>query len=127
MSKRPLLTIAAGFTAALLASACLKGGVTTSSAPSGTSGDDTGQGAPAATVEIVNFAYAPTPVKIKKGQSIKFTNKDAALHSVTVTSGPDEDVKGGEEKVVKFDAAGTIKYICKYHPSMKATVEVEEE
>lgn len=123
MSKRPLLVLGTGCALALLAAACLKGGPT-GAVPGATA--PAGDGNPAATVEIAGFAFAPTPVKIKAGESVKFTNKDSVAHSITIgTFKSDDNINGGQDKVVKFETAGTIKYICQYHPSMKATVEVE--
>lgn len=124
MSKRPVALLVPGLAAILLAAGCLQGGTAAPGAQTGTPGPGT---TPAATVEIVNFAFSPTPLKIKKGQSVRFMNKDSVAHSVTIGAFKAEDnVNAGQEKVVKFDNVGSIQYVCQYHPSMKATIEVEE-
>jgi plastocyanin len=70
MSHRPTNVAAAVLTLAL--AACTASSPT-SSAPSATGN---------ATVEIANFAFGPA-VTIKAGQSVVFTNKDGATHTVT--------------------------------------------
>lgn len=127
MSKPPVVPLLPGLAAAWLAAGCLQGGTAAPGAQTGTPAPGTPGSGVAATVEIVNFTFSPNPVKVRKGQSVRFMNRDTVPHSVTIGSFKAEDnVNAGQEKVVRFDTVGRIPYVCQYHPNMQATVEVEE-
>ena len=90
----------------------------------------------AATVEIVEFAYAPKEVHIKAGETVRWVNKDEFLHTVTsgAVDGPenkadgmfDEDLdESGSEATVTFDLPGTYTYFCSQHNAMDGVVIVE--
>lgn len=83
-----------------------------------------GGGGVAAT--IVNFAFDPSTIAAKVGDTVTWTNEDGAPHTVTL-----DDGSGGSQNLAKgakfehtFGAAGTFAYHCAIHPSMKGTVEV---
>ena len=81
------------------------------------------------TVEISNFAFSPSTINIKIGETIKWTNMDDTQHTVTF----EEDAKNqesitlskGEVYARDFPSSGTFTYYCSIHPSMKGTVIVE--
>lgn len=80
-------------------------------------------------VSIENFAYAPQELTIKKGQTVTWTNKDSAPHTVTSTSGNTLDsplLKKGEKFSFTFSETGTFEYFCAPHPNMTGTVIVTE-
>jgi plastocyanin len=81
-------------------------------------------------VTIDSFQFKPKKITIKKGQSVSFTNHDAAPHTVSPAEGAKFTGTGrllkGETKSVQFDEVGTQNYICDFHPSMKGTVNVTE-
>ena len=87
-------------------------------------------GSDEAVVTIDSFQFKPKKITIKKGQSVSFTNQDAAPHTVS----PAKDAKftgtgrllKGETKTVEFDEVGTQNYVCDFHPSMKGTINVVE-
>lgn len=83
-----------------------------------------------AVVTIDSFQFKPKKITIKKGQSISFTNNDAAPHTVSPAQGSKFTGTGrllkGESKTVEFDEVGTQNYVCDFHPSMKGTVNVVE-
>lgn len=77
------------------------------------------------TIEISNFAFSPQIVKVKKGTTITWVNKDNAPHTVTSDSGafldsPRLDKDGQYQK--QFNETGTYRYHCKPHPNMIAAV-----
>ena len=89
-----------------------------------------------ATVEITEFAYEPKEIRISVGDSVRWTNRDAFLHTVTSgeVDGPenkpdgrfDEDLDdAGSEATVTFDEAGTFTYFCEQHNAMDGVVIVE--
>jgi plastocyanin len=94
-------------------------------------------------VAIDTFMFAPKTLHVKVGDTVKWTNKDDILH--TVTSGTREyeagdsghvtathksgafdmqlDGKGATAKHT-FTEAGTFHYFCDRHPGMEADIEV---
>jgi plastocyanin len=78
-------------------------------------------------VEIANFAFAPADIKAKVGDKITFTNKDSAAHTATATEGAKFD-SGSLAQGASFDyvakKAGTIKFVCSFHPNMTGTITV---
>ncbi len=83
-------------------------------------------------VSIQNYKFNPTPLKVKKGTTVTWTNMDIAKHTITVDSGqpaggPDGPLFGkGETYSFTFMAAGTYHYHCDPHPYMHGVVEVTE-
>jgi plastocyanin len=79
-------------------------------------------------VSIKDVSYSPREIKIKKGDTVTWTNADERDHTVTADDGSFKSGKmsDGETYKHKFDKAGRYKYHCDYHPRMKATVVVEE-
>lgn len=78
-------------------------------------------------VNIQGFTFSPVQVRVKKGTTVTFTNKDASQHSATADNGSFDTglLSNGESKTVTFDTVGTFNYHCKMHPSMRATIIVE--
>ena len=79
-------------------------------------------------VAIEGFAFSPRTVKVSVGDTIKWSNGDAAPHTVTAKSGGDVDsgtLAQGASFELTPDQAGTIEYFCAIHPSMTGTIEVQ--
>src|SRR6185503_15258778 len=66
-------------------------------------------------VNIVNFAYSPTPITINAGDSITWTNSDQAVHSAKGTAFDTGFIQTGTSKTLVFANAGTFDYICGVH------------
>ena len=79
-------------------------------------------------VSIDNIRYEPKEIKIKKGDTVVWTNSDDRDHTVTADDGSFASKKIASRDTFerKFAKAGKFKYHCDYHPRMKATVVVEE-
>jgi plastocyanin len=80
------------------------------------------------TVAVKNNAFSPTTVKIRKGDKVvwKWTQGGVA-HNVTPASGgagSKTTSKKGATFAKTFSKAGSFKYICTIHSSMKVTVRV---
>ena len=66
---------------------------------------------------------------VKAGATIRWTNFDATLHNVAITSGPVKHSspafnKGGSYKAT-FAKPGVYHYLCTFHPgSMTGTITV---
>ena len=79
-------------------------------------------------IEIKNFAYNPIELKIKKGDTIIWVNKDSAWHTVTSDNGNELKSKllNKEESYThSFMEAGTFDYHCTPHSYMKGKIIVE--
>ena len=69
---------------------------------------------------IQNFAFSPSSLTIKVGQTVTWTNKDAVPHTVTAddssfNSGP---IAPGASYTHTFTTAGTVMYHCAIHAFM---------
>lgn len=90
------------------------------------SGQATATASGAKNVSIVNFAFKPGTVKVKRGGRVTFTNTANTAH--TATKGGSFDTKRiqpGESETVKLERRGTFVYHCKIHPFMKGKIVVE--
>ena len=76
-----------------------------------------------------NKSFPVKELKIKKGDSIKFTNADPFFHNIFSLSASKSFDLGsygnGESKSVVFDKAGQVDVECAIHPSMQLSVQVE--
>jgi YVTN family beta-propeller protein len=86
-------------------------------ASAGTAG--TGQ----VTTEISGFAFTDT-IRVKAGQAVSWTNRDAVPHTVTSDDGlwDSGDIAAGGTWSRRFTVPGTYAYHCGNHPAMTATV-----
>ena len=86
-----------------------------------------GPGASTNAVTIKDFAYTPASVTVATGTTIKFTNRDAANHTVTASDMKSFDsgtIGQGKAQRVTLNSAGTFAFFCRFHPFMKGTVTV---
>lgn len=128
---RPIgLLLFAVLVAAIVLSSCSG---TQPTAPSPTQQPSTGR--EAASITIKDFKFSPAALIIKKGTTVTWTNEDSVSHDVVSDPkgnlGAGEIFKSplfskGETYSFTFNAAGEYKYHCGVHPSMRATVIVEE-
>lgn len=129
--KRILFILASG----LLLSACYNTPKPTavtpaqpqeSSKPSSTNDDKVVSGAAA---EISGFKFAPETLKVKAGQTVKFTNRDSVGHTVTADDGTsfESGLLGKDQSgtIVAPSKPGSYGFHCSPHPNMKGTLVVE--
>lgn len=79
-------------------------------------------------VDIENFSFSPLELKIKKGETVAWLNKDSAAHTIISDSGNELSsaaLSKGKIYSHTFNTAGTFDYHCGIHPSMKARLIVE--
>ena len=78
-------------------------------------------------VDVADFAFDPQTISVKAGTEVTWTNSDDATHTATADDGSFDtgDLDKGDSKSVTFDKAGSFTYYCRFHPFMKATVEVQ--
>lgn len=95
---------------------------TTTAAPAG-----------AAEVTIDTFQFAPDPIVVDAGTTIRFTNDDRIDHTVTAGTreAPTPEVfdeslpQQGATAEVTLDEAGTYPYFCRIHTGPGMTGEIE--
>jgi len=78
-------------------------------------------------VSVQDNSYAPGDLKVAAGDTVTFTNEGAIAHTVTATDGADFDsgsLAPGATFTFTADAAGTVSYVCTFHPGMQGTIEV---
>jgi plastocyanin len=78
-------------------------------------------------IGIADFKYDPDVVTVAVGTKVTWTNSDAAPHTATAddSSFDTGDLDKGDSGAVTFDEPGTFSYYCRFHPFMKATVQVQ--
>jgi len=77
-------------------------------------------------VHISDFKFGPESVAVEAGAELTWTNSDDSPHTATAddSSFDTGDLDQGDSKSITFDEPGTFSYYCRFHPFMKATVEV---
>lgn len=79
------------------------------------------------TVDIAQFLFRPDVLFITAGDTVTWTNRDSALHSVLFLTGlgQTENFGLGQSSSLRFITPGTYQYICGLHgQSMSGTVMV---
>jgi len=82
--------------------------------------------AAAHTATIADFAFRPGSITVTAGETISWTNDDAAPHTATADDGSFDtgQLAEGASGSHTFTTAGTFAYHCAIHPSMHGTVTV---
>ncbi len=77
-------------------------------------------------VSIQSFAFSQKSINIKKGDTVIWTNKDSAPHTVTGDNGGPASgtLNNGGTYSFTFNSTGTFNYRCGLHPSMTGSVVV---
>src|SRR5688572_11959964 len=94
----------------------------------GGSGDSIGRPAAAKSakqiVDMTDSTFAPQSIDAKVGDTISFVNKDEIAHNATGDGIDSGTVAGGATFDFKAARAGTISYVCTFHPGMTGTIDV---
>jgi plastocyanin len=85
-----------------------------------------GEAAPmAVTVEIQDFTFIASDVRVAVGGTVTWVNQDSQQHTATGEGTFDTGaIPAGESVTVTFDDAGAFPYVCSFHPFMTGTVTV---
>jgi plastocyanin len=78
----------------------------------------TGSSVPVATTAVSmakSYRFDPKAIEIKAGQTVTWTNNDNFTHTVKFDGRPDHKVDRGHSVSIRFDKAGTYKYVCTLH------------
>lgn len=130
--RRPTTLLAAGATALVGLVALTGCGDTTADEP--TANEPTvGEGCArrageTVTVEIPEFAFAPSPVRIGTCDSVVWENAHDQAHTSTGKGdkawSTGNIAPGSGSDPVRFEEPGSFTYICALHPFMEGVVEV---
>ncbi len=80
-----------------------------------------------ARVGIEHFEFRPGPLTLRAGTTVKWTNRDEEIHTVTAAGGAfaSPALERGEVFSYTFVTPGTYDYFCALHPKMKSTITVK--
>jgi plastocyanin len=84
-------------------------------------------GSSKADVGIKEFRFAPSPLAVRPGTTVTWTNHDEETHTITSTTGAfaSRGLGGDETFAQTFTRPGTYEYFCALHPHMRARVIVK--
>jgi plastocyanin len=139
LSRRMLSVLGLSAVLSLALAACGSSGSTAAPAASAPAASAPAASAPAAAaacaaddnvgtvkVSIENFAFNPSAITAKVGDTVTFTNGDSASHTATLDDGSCATplITNGKSLGLKFTAAGTYPFHCSIHTDMKGTITV---
>jgi plastocyanin len=78
-------------------------------------------------VSVQDNTFNPGTIKVKVGDTVEWTNEGAIAHTVTATAVAGFDsgsLAPGDSFSFTAEKAGTISYVCTFHPGMRGTIEV---
>ncbi len=78
-------------------------------------------------VDIVDYCFSPTILRVEPGDVVAFTNRDRAPHSVlgaNATWGDYDDMRRRQAITYRFAEPGVYPYVCTYHVGMVGVVVV---
>ena len=80
-----------------------------------------------AQVVIDNFAFSPTPLKVKVGTIVTWVDHDDIPHRIVCPAlkAHSHALDTDDKFAYKFEQAGTYDYLCGIHPHMHGQVIVE--
>jgi plastocyanin len=100
---------------------------------SGGGGSEEGDGG-VVDVTIDTFQFAPDPLEVEAGTTVRFTNEDPTTHTVTAGTRDDPEPDRFDERLpedgsadITFDQPGRFPYFCMIHngPGMTGEVVVD--
>ena len=78
----------------------------------------------ARTIEIGDFAFSPSEIRVEAGARVVFVNHDDTPHNVVDRNSAfrSEALDTGESFSIVFDRPGEISYFCGLHPQMTGKI-----
>jgi len=78
-------------------------------------------------IVVKDFMFKPTPVTVKAGSTVTWTNMDDEPHTVVSDTGMFKSggMDTNESFSFKFDQPGTYHFTCSIHPRMVGTIVVQ--
>jgi plastocyanin len=78
-------------------------------------------------VAVKDFCFSPTVLRLRAGQSVRWTNRDPFIHTVLGANGlwgSFEELGPDQSVVYRFDRTGVFPYACTVHTGMVGAVVV---
>jgi len=76
-------------------------------------------------VSIKDYAFTPSTITVKAGDTVRWTNKDPSPHQIAGGFANSPVISSGGTYEFTFTTAGTYDYHCVIHPSMMGRVIVQ--
>jgi plastocyanin len=77
-------------------------------------------------IVIEKLKFGPLPAQLRKGDTIIWVNRDFLRHSATASDHSfDVDLPPGAKQKTTLNRAGSIPFVCRYHPGMRGTLVVK--
>jgi plastocyanin len=111
-------TLTIGLAAAALGLAACGGSDDEPSAPSAAKASG------AASVQVGDNTFTPATIEVATGETVTFENGGAIAHTVTGDGFDSGSMAPGDTFEFTADKAGTVSYVCTFHPGMQGTIEV---
>jgi plastocyanin len=77
-----------------------------------------------AAVQIGDNTFTPATVEVKVGETVTFENGGAIAHTVTGDGFDSGSMAPGDTFTFTAEKAGSVSYVCTFHPGMAGTIEV---
>lgn len=79
-----------------------------------------------AEVNMAGTTFAPGDLQLQVGDTVTFVNDDAIAHTATADDGTFDSgtMEPGATFAFTAEKAGTISYLCEFHPGMTGTITV---
>ncbi|WP_429809759.1 cupredoxin domain-containing protein [Ensifer sp. B1-9] len=75
-------------------------------------------------VTIEKLVFSPAEISAAVGDVIEWQNKDVMAHTATAKGDFDIVIPPGKTATLAVTKAGTFDYYCRFHPNMKARLQV---
>ena len=75
-------------------------------------------------VAIGDNTFTPATVKVAVGEEVTFENGGAIAHTVTGDDFDSGSLSPGDRFTFTAEKAGTVSYVCVFHPGMQGKIEV---
>ena len=73
-------------------------------------------------IEIAEFTYRPETLQVRRGDKIKWINKDLAPHTATASnkSWDTGNLERNQSAIIEVTDGMDLHYFCRFHPHMRA-------
>ena len=77
-----------------------------------------------AAVAVADNSFTPASLEVAVGDTVTFENEGAIAHTVTGDDFDSGSLAPGDTFTFTASEAGTVSYVCTFHPGMQGTIEV---
>jgi plastocyanin len=78
----------------------------------------------AAAVQVGDNTFTPATIEVAVGETVTFENGGAIAHTVTGDGFDSGSMAPGDTFAFTAEKAGSVSYLCSFHPGMQGTIEV---